>query len=272
MVGQGMLRTLVLGVSCLLCTSLVAQGKTVAGTVRNEENKPIMGATVRLVVRRLSVAPELGASLPSARTDAEGRFTLPIAAAQMATGGDWPGIVMRVDADGYQSWCEPVPSPLGLFDGGDATMRRLRDEDRAVIRVERPEPGMLVLVERSGTSYMPAVDDPVVWADGPPATGCELLEVPEQRELSVHLPLLPTPLVIPAGQHGFVPLGWHVRLVFPGRSSARRSIAAGETVTFEAPRAASESRVVRRQDGAVLRGLRVLIDLGGGRAPWDTEG
>ncbi|HLQ36706.1 MAG TPA: carboxypeptidase-like regulatory domain-containing protein [Planctomycetota bacterium] len=254
------------------CTATGVQTKMVMGTVRDQTGAPIANAAVLLAPWAPWSEPELAASLPRARTDAAGYFALPISAAQMAIGSRWPGIVLQVEREGYQEWCEPVPSPLGLFDGSDVTLHPLRDEDRAVIRVERPEPGMVVLVERAGASWPSADDDRLrIWW-GRCARACVPLAVPEQGELTVHVPLLPCPLMIPPCGYGMAPLGWQVRLVYPGRSSRCHAIAAGATVIFRAPQTQCATRIVRRADGTALQRLRVLLDLNGQYRWFDVSG
>jgi hypothetical protein len=57
--------------------------------------------------------------------------------------------------------------------------------------------------------------------------------------IDVHVPLIPTPPVIPPVTGSTLALGWTVRLVFPGRSAPSHAITRGTTVTFEALRGES---------------------------------
>jgi len=232
------------------------RGRVVAGTVCDEAGGPVLEASVHLEPLAPWREPELAELLPRARSDARGRYTLTIPPDQMAMQSLETSLVLRVECAGFQPWCEHVPAPLGLFEGSYVTLRRVREQDAAVVRVEHPVPGMVLFVERSGAhceSYL-------YWTCGHVEQAGEPVAVPASGEVHLNLPLLPSPLAVPTGRHGLLPLGWQVRLVYPGRSLPPRAVAAGSTVTLR-EREPVPTRAVRRSDGRPVEHLRVLVDL-----------
>ncbi len=103
----------------LWCSALVAQGEPAAtvnltGRVLDATGKPVVGAAVAFVPRESITTAQLLAAPPST-TDAEGRFTLRVAAAPEMDAIDWPSL--QIAAKGHAAiapsiqWKLQPPTP-----------------------------------------------------------------------------------------------------------------------------------------------------------------
>lgn len=202
------------GVCCLVATlALPAQDPT--GRVVDEAGAPIAGARVRVEIREHVVheyAAALRAALqhrpvPKVLTTRDGSFVLPLLPEhrRLGTGFD-PPLVLRIEADGFQTWREPLPFGLAGFVGTHAVLHRLTDADAYDIHVVDPPPGALLWVRRLGDVTLP--DDE------------QVLAVPADGRLRVFAPVLPTPLVRPDWR-STRELGHELQVLAPGHSSAR---------------------------------------------------
>lgn len=140
--------------------------------------------------------------LPPLRTTRDGSFVVPMLPAHRRLGA---GLVLRIEAAGYQPWREPLPFGLAGYVGTQATLQPLRDADRYEVLVRDPRPG-----DRLGLRRLDSDDDPLH------RTGV-ILPVPADGRVALHAPLLPSPLTS-LGWRDARALGHEVALLSPGRS------------------------------------------------------
>lgn len=254
---QSVVRSLL--ATALLLAAMPAQQlpHVVRGKATDELGQPLAGVEVNLLVKWCAnYSPFANAvlqtgPLPKGRSDADGNWVLAIPWPLLAIASRDEGMfVLEARLADRQPWRELVAPPLDLWSGDDVALPPLRDVDLASIHVSDPQPGMLLCVER--------IDSLTGQTDGPPRPELQLLEVPADGRVSVHVPLLPNPVALdPAAM--FRPLGWQVRLVGPGRSTEAVGIDPGAVVEFSAPTAPRPTRPVARSDQQPVRGLRVLL-------------
>ena len=248
-------RRRVLGVCCVGATlALPAQDPT--GRVVDEAGAPIAGARVHVEIQA-HVVHEYGAALraalqhrpvPPMQSTRDGSFVLPLLPEhrRLGTGFD-PPLVLRIEAEGFQTWREPLPFGLAGFVGTHAVLHRFADADAYDVRVVDPPPGALLWVRRLGDVTLP--DD------------VRFLAVPADGRLRVFAPLLPTPLVRPDWR-STRELGHEVQLLAPGHSSGRlRLDPDARTVQIAAAVHARPALAVRDEQGAPLATAQALYRL-----------
>lgn len=200
---------------CCVVASPAIAAQDPTGRVVDETGAPIPGARVQVEIQG-HVVHEYGAAhraalqhrpLPPVQATRDGSFVLPLLPEhrRLGTGFD-PALLLRIEADGFQPWLEPLPFGLAGFVGTHAVLHRLTDADAYDVRVVDPPPGALLWVRRLGDVTLPADE--------------QFLTVPADGRLRVFAPLLPTPIVRPDWR-STRELGHEVQLFAPGSSSGR---------------------------------------------------
>lgn len=245
----------VLGVCCVVASPAIA-AQDPRGRVVDETGAPIPGARVHVEIQR-HVVHEYGAALraalrhrplPPVQSTRDGTFVLPLLPEhrRLGTGFD-PPLVLRIEAEGFQTWHEPLPFGLAGFVGTHAVLHRLTDADAYDVRVVDPPPGALLWVRRLGDVTLP--DD------------VQVLAVPTDGRLQVFAPLLPTPIVRPDWR-STRELGHEVQLLAPGHSSGRlRLDPDARNVEIPAAVHARSALAVCDEQGAPLANAQALYRL-----------
>lgn len=273
-VGAGLLAILWGG---LCCGGAAAQGegdggfdlgKVPAGTVTDTDGRPIHGARVSIRVEATGIQYRRARDqilerqrLPVVFTSRDGSFALPLTRIQRLLTTPVDGYFsLVVERPGYQTWVEPLGAGLAGFLGSRVVLRRLAPEDRFQVRVQKPLPGMKLLVRRLASVGLGAQ---------PHVHLTRVLDVPAGGVVDVAMALVPSPRAV-VGSSNCLSLGRSVQLLYPGRSSAAVPVRHGQQVVeITAARTAAGPPIqVVASDGKPLRGVRALFSCPDGRNRW----
>lgn len=266
-----------LPLTCLVLTAVLAAqdpafpplGADPTGKVVDEDGKAIPGAKVTVVWDaaasapwRWSIAQVLAhAPLPSALSDGDGEFVLPLTREQRRLGGANEGaFALRIEKDGYVEWIEPLPLGLWGFLGTRATLRKPAPIERVRLAVADPVPGMIAVVRTSVADRWGGIANQIVRSAPVPADG----------KLEIVVPWLASPVLVAeaAGMQG-TPVSCEAIVVFPGRTTSFVAIdPARENGIPRAESPATRTLPVRRSDGAAVTGLQALYRSPDGCEVW----
>lgn len=228
------------------------------GVVLDEQRAPIRGASIRLAARdpypsrhvmlRAILARH---PLPSARSNDDGSFFLPLTPEQRLLGDEVANLfALVVEQPGYAPWIEPLPGGLRAWLGSRVVLRRPDPRDRVTVQIPDPLPGMRLLITNSIEPLL--AQEHVVPADG---------------RLQLELPLVPDPLV---ADSDLQQVAVSAQLLHPAAATKEYPITpAAEPVTLDVPRAAVSTRYAFvRSDAREVTRLRGLYRAQDRRLRW----
>lgn len=228
------------------------------GVVLDEQRAPIRGASIRLAARdrhpsRHAMLRAILARhpLPSARSNDDGSFFLPLTPEQRLLGDEVANLfALVVEHPGYAPWIEPLPGGLRAWLGSRVVLRRPDPRDRVTVQIPDPLPGMRLLITNSIEPLL--AQEHVVPADG---------------RLELHLPLVPDPLI---ADNDLQPVTVSAQLLHPTAATKEYPIVpAAEPIALDVPRAAVSTRYAFvRSDAREVTGLRGLYRAQDRRLRW----
>ncbi len=228
------------------------------GVVLDEQRAPIRGASIRLAARdrhpsRHAMLRAILARhpLPSARSNDDGSFFLPLTPEQRLLGDEVANLfALVVEHPGYAPWIEPLPGGLRAWLGSRVVLRRPDPRDRVTVQIPDPLPGMRLLITNSIEPLL--AQEHVVPSDG---------------RLELHLPLVPDPLI---ADSDLQPVTVSAQLLHPAAATKEYPIVpAAEPIALDVPRAAVSTRYAFvRSDAREVTGLRGLYRAQDRRLRW----